>query len=329
MKHNILILSILTIVCPVLLYGQSSRFTIKAYLDSAHLIMGRQTDIKIEVLGPVDSTSSVTSIDSMWKKIELVSLGDVKITDMGNGQSQLTQNVTVQAFEPGLYSVPAFMFIQGGDTVISSRPALKVLPVEADSLNGFENVVSVNDDNIPLIDLSAMSWIWWTILVIILLAVIGIIIYKYYKKGNIQLPLKSVAKPVPPYELAMIQLNQLKEEHLWERGADKLYHTKLTDILRTYLQGRFGLNAMEMTSSQILNALRTDGILPELYSRMNSVLSVADFVKFAKLKPTREENESSFNTVVKFVEDTKPVEVSETTSDSNTVNPNTNTPEEK
>ncbi len=307
MKRSILVILLITVLSPITTLGQYSKFTIKASLDSAYLIMGRQTDVTLEVIGPVDSTASVTSIDSMWNKIELVSLGEAEVSDIGNGQKLLKQNVTIQAFEPGLYSVPAFMFIQGKDTVISSRPALKILPVEADSLNSFESVVAVNDDELPLIDLSNMSWFWWVLLVIVIVAGVIFIIWKYYRKGTIQLPIKTAPKPIPPYELAISQLNKLKEEHLWERGAEKLYYTKLTDILRTYLQGRFGINAMEMTSSQILSALKADAILPELYSRIHSALTVADFVKFAKLKPTREDNEGSYNTVVKFVEDTKPV----------------------
>lgn len=333
MKRNILVILLILVLSPIAILAQSSKFSIKASLDSAYLIMGRQTDLTLEVTGPIDSTATVTSIDSMWNKIELVSLGEAKVSDIGNGQRKLKQNITIQAFEPGLYSVPSFLFIQGADTVMSSRPALKVLPVEADSLNSFENVVAVNDDELPLIDLSNMTWFWWILLVIFIIAAAIFIIWKYYRKGTIQLPLKSAPKPIPPYELAISQLNKLKEEHLWERGAEKLYYTKLTDILRTYLQGRFGINAMEMTSSQILSAIKSDGILPELYTRIHSALSVADFVKFAKLKPTREDNEGSYNTIVKFVEDSKPVvtDTKSTTDNSTTQSQDTNpnTPEKK
>lgn len=77
--------------------------------------------------------------------------------------------------------------------------------------------------------------------------IIAAIVYalqRYRKEGHI-LP----KKPEPtPFENAMNSLRCLKEQKLWEQGMEKEYYTDLADILRNYLNGRFGINAMEMTS---------------------------------------------------------------------------------
>ena len=86
----------------------------------------------------------------------------------------------------------------------------------------------------------------------------------------------------------------------------KEYYTELVDILRQYLQGRFGINAMEMTSSQIVRALRSNPETRMTADEMRGVLSVADFVKFAKVRPLPDDNVKAFNRATNFVDSTKP-----------------------
>ncbi len=105
----------------------------------------------------------------------------------------------------------------------------------------------------------------------------------------------------------MQRLETLRTENLCDKGQEKEYYTRLTDILRSYLDTRFGINAMEMTSSQIVKSLRNneETRMPEKY--MSRVLEIADFVKFAKARPLPEDNAASFRSAPQFVEDTKPL----------------------
>ena len=98
----------------------------------------------------------------------------------------------------------------------------------------------------------------------------------------------------------------LKEEKLWQGGQDKQYYTRLTDILREYLDGRFSINAMEMTSTEILDALRRNNETRVVERHMKEILNVADFVKFAKMRPLADDNEASMRYAITFVEETKP-----------------------
>ena len=124
-----------------------------------------------------------------------------------------------------------------------------------------------------------------------------------------------VKKPVPPYQLAMQQLQTLHDEHLCEKGEEKEFYTRLTDILRTYLDARFGINAMEMTSTQIRRSLRENADTKMSEKYMSRILEIADFVKFAKIRPLPEDNASAYKSALQFVEDTKPAPVAETTAD--------------
>ncbi len=108
--------------------------------------------------------------------------------------------------------------------------------------------------------------------------------------------------------MAIKRLELLKSRHLAESGHVKEYYTELTDILRQYLQGRFGVYAREMTSPQILAACEPIPDLATFIPRLKDLLTTADFVKFAKLDTGVDENIRSYNDVRAVVEGTKPVE---------------------
>ena len=94
----------------------------------------------------------------------------------------------------------------------------------------------------------------------------------------------------------------------------------MSDILRTYLAGRFEVGAMEMTTDEIADALREVDIEHKSKMDLLSVLHDADLVKFAKATPEASENELAYDKAFYFVENTKPVEVVEEEEDEPTKN---------
>ena len=115
-------------------------------------------------------------------------------------------------------------------------------------------------------------------------------------------------KPLPkPWEIALESLQRLKTRKLWEQGLEKDYFTELTDILREYLYGRFGINAMEMTTRQIMDKIY-ESDLRDKRDYVKQILNVADFVKFAKVRPLPADSIAAYDNAVKFVEETIPVE---------------------
>ena len=101
--------------------------------------------------------------------------------------------------------------------------------------------------------------------------------------------------------------HRLQHQKLWQNGRHKQYYTRLTKILREYLDGRYGVSAMEMTTDEILAAIKELSIDARQFAVLTELLQTADFVKFAKHTPDDELNESLFSGVYYFVEDTKQV----------------------
>lgn len=293
--------------------GIAGPTTIKAKLDSAYLLMGRQTGMHIEIVQDKNATGyiPVTDGDTLTRNVEIVGWRNSDTTDLGNNRIQIDRDLILQSFDSGLYTLPPILYISGKDTFRTEKTTLKVIPVNVDTLKNINDYKNVENPDTKWTDYlpDFITDYWWIILLFILIVASAIyIIYRIQKGKPIALPLLPKKKLLPPYEEAIEALTALKAASLWQNGQEKEYYTRLTDILRHYIDRRFGVNAMEMTTSQILallTAIEAKGAKEEL----KKILDVADFVKFAKMKPLADENEQSCRLATEFLEKTKPVEI--------------------
>ncbi len=306
-------------VFAVILPASASQTLVTAKLDSTILMMGRMTHLKVSVDQKKDA-KGVFPIFSGMKENGIVGIcGDsvelrapvkADTSDKG-GMWHIEYCVPVQAFDSGYYQLPEIAFVIGRDTAVSNRVSLKVVPVMVDANTPIDDYANVADPEDASIFDAVPDWVldYWWILLIVLLAIAAFLYAwsKYRKDGSLL-----GKKPVPtPYEVAMADLRGLKEKKLWEQGMEKEYFTELTDILRVYLFRRFGINAIEMTSRQILGAMKNNKETREKRDYVRNILNMADFVKFAKVRPLPDDNIASYDNAVKFVEETKPLPVPE------------------
>ena len=92
-------------------------------------------------------------------------------------------------------------------------------------------------------------------------------------------------------------------EPMWAPEKQKTLYSGITDTLRTYIENVFGINAEEMTTAEIFDAL--EGRIPEdLYAETKALFETSDFVKFAKFTATEQQNASAVPSAVKFVTST-------------------------
>lgn len=298
----------------------SEKVIATAKLDSTAMIMGSKTALRVEFVGEFGDDAHTYINQEEWKDVEINESDSSETNILGNNRKELRAMFMVQAFDSGLFTLPPVYLISGKDTIASNTSVLKVDPIALDTANVIFNdgqpvdikvhdITDVVDAEHKLFDIIP-DWVtitWpWILLAIALLALIIFVYLKWLRHGK--LPLIPVKKPVPPYVLAIEKLNALQQKKLWQQGAEKEYYTQLTDILRGYLYGRFGINAMEMTTPQILVKISDTDEAKEFASFVHSVLKEADFVKFAKAKPAAPENELAFRNVREFVELTKPIE---------------------
>lgn len=238
--------------------------------------------------------------------VELRTSFKVDTVELGSGRLQLDYTVPIQSFDSGTYRLPEFVYVSEGDTAWSNRLTMGVYPLKVTAEDPIAGFAPVSEpENTSVLDV-VPDWIyyyWWILLLALLLAAAAVWAWLRYKKEGTVLP----RKPEPsPYETAVKALKTLKTKNLWEQGLEKEYFTQLTDILRVYLDRRFGINAMEMTTREIMAALNKSDVRDKK-EYIRQILSVADFVKFAKVRPLPADNIEAFDNAVRFVEETKPV----------------------
>ena len=153
------------------------------------------------------------------------------------------------------------------------------------------------------------GYFWWGVLLMVLLGAGIWALNRYLKERGKRLgDLFKAAPPQPPHVVAIQALEALHHQKLWQNNRHKLYYSLLTDILRTYIAGRWGVGAMEMTSDEILAAMRSVELPDKARMDLTAILRDADLVKFAKFTPEADQNEEDYNKAYYFVEETKPME---------------------
>lgn len=308
---------LVVLLCLAAQAASASPVSIKAKLDSVQMLMGTLNNLTLEVVQDKNAKGEL----SLFKNVNL-QMGYVPVcndsvelrtsftrdtVDLGSGRVQINYKIPVQAFDSGFYQLPQFIYVSGRDTARSNVVSLKVMPVPgltAESpLVGYADVMDPPGrtffDKVP--DVIYNFW-WLILLAIAVIAATVFLIIRFRTQGTL-LP----AKPKPkPYDVAMREMNALKAQKLWEGGHDREYFTRLTDILRTYLEGRFGINAMEMTTRQIEEKISADSRIKDKKKYVSQVLAIADFVKFAGARPLAEDNVKSFDNAMNFIQETKP-----------------------
>lgn len=314
-KNNILFrgLVLITTITSGIFGATASDYGVKISLDSASLLMGKQTTLHVEIMEPSKGHQGYLIIpsDTLTANVEIFKVSEPDTTfSSHDGPMLVRQEIILQSFDSGLYPIgPLAYVIKEGDTVFSNPLSLKVVPVDVDSLetiHSFAPVISIKSkwyDFLP-------DWLldYWLYCIICIIVVAGGIFLWLMLKKKVAVPFMPKAKPISPYNAAISSLNILRDKHLCENGREKEYYTDLTDILRIYLEGRFGINAMEMTSSQILDTLKKNEEIRHHHDMVKRILEIADYVKFAKVRPLPDDNVKAWNDAHQFVIDTKPVE---------------------
>ncbi len=300
----------------VTLAGWAAPVSIRAHLDSAHVLMGRVNTLHIEILQDRGTRGTLieSRLDTLQAYVEVLRRSAADTTALDNNREQITQTYTIQSFDSGLYVIPPLRYVVGKDTFMSKAMSLKVIPVRVDTTQTIIGIKPPEEVPFRLLDWLP-DWIsdyWWAWLLLLLLIAGGVYYYmRYYRHGRN--PLRPERKRLPPYEEAIHNLQALKAKQLWQKGQEKEYFTGLTDILRMYIDRRFGINAVEMTSSEILRTLRQNG--EAAGDQLAMVLEMADIVKFAAQKPLADDNEVAYQRALNFVEATKPVELPQPEAD--------------
>lgn len=178
------------------------------------------------------------------------------------------------------------------------------------------SVISPEDSLSDLKDIRPpvkLAWTWKDIMpyaiagiVLILLGVLGFYLWRRYKRKIGEIP-EYVPAPPPAYDLAMRELEDLRVRRLWQDGYIKEYYSELTEILKRYIDGRFHIDAPEMTTYELLQVQKVWAKNEKEAGLIKRIITCADMVKFAKFTPSREDHIYCLDAGFEYVTLTRPI----------------------
>ena len=220
----------------------------------------------------------------------------------------ITQEYTVTSFDSALYYLPPMEVMVDNKAYRSKALALKVysmnVPLDPENPEQFFGPKTVMQAPFVWED-------WYGIITcgILLIPFALLLVYLIMRIcDNKPIIRKVKVEPkLPPHQQAMKEIERIKSEKVWQKGKSKEYYTELTDALRTYIKGRFGFNALEMTSSEIIERL-LEMEDKEAIADLRILFQTADLVKFAKHAPLMNENDANLINAIDFINETKELE---------------------
>ena len=254
--------------------------------------------------------------DTLMDGVEIVSgwqLDTVKLIKGKNGNPSvmnLRGGIVITSFEQGQYALPPLSLqriTKEGvvDTLVFDSQTLEVKTMPIDTAT-FEVHDIKRQIRYPVTFKEVIPWVG-TILGILALIVLTIwLIMKYGKRASAM-----TEKKDPAHIIALRKLDMYRGNKMWAPEKQKAFYSGITDTLREYIDARYEIGAMEMTTAEIMKELKKTDVTEDLQAGLKELFERADFVKFAKYTATDEDNAAALPLAVRFVTSTYQTEVEE------------------
>ena len=213
---------------------------------------------------------------------------------------ELIKKYGLTQFDSGRYTIPSIKILIDKKPFLTDSIRVEVANIKVDTLQ--QKMYDIK--GIITVENSMGNW-WKYVLALVIILGTGAFVYWFIKKRQQKKIEEEVYKT--PIEKATSLLNNLEKKELWQKGEIKEYYSELTDIARNYIEEAIQIPAMESTTSELIQGLKTAStkkkmsLTPETVENLERVLRQADLVKFAKSKPLEFEITEDRNKIQKAI----------------------------
>jgi hypothetical protein len=263
-----------------------------------------------ETVAGMDAVLS-TMADTLTGKIVILGRSDRDTIISPDGKLTVTDRYLITGFDTGTYSIPPFYaeYISG-DSLKRYYSDYSFLRVDRPDISP-QDTTDVIFDIVPprTAPVTFSEILPWLVIAVISLVFIYLLA-RFLPRNPLRRFVRPPAQVEPAHVIALRELYRLRDEQLWQKGEVKEFYSRLSDILRRYIDNRYGIMSPELTTDETVRMLQKAAVTThDQMSLVKELLSLSDMVKFAKYLPPSEIHEKSHNDGVRFVELTRKSDV--------------------
>lgn len=298
----------LLIIFSLLVYCVGNAFaqvTVEQRIDTMQILIGEQTKLTVSV--SLKKGQQLLFPEYKYKQeitpgLEVLEGKTPDTLGLDGDMIKVSKTYVLTSFNENLYHIPSMSVKVDGKKYQTRDLALKVLTVPVDTVHADKYFPPKNVQDNPF-SWDEWSKVLWASIVFALLFSLALYIAMRLKANKPVVKSVRLVRYQPPHQKALKGIDKLKTDNSAQSDNQKDYYTKLTDILRRYIAERFGFDAMEMTSSEIIANLRAqeNGAIDEVVN----LFRTADLVKFARHSVLANENDANLLNALSFINDTK------------------------
>lgn len=284
----------------------SAQVSVEASIDNIEMLVGQQAHVKLKAVSKENSKVEFPTFQPsqyVTPGVEVLNCQPQEDKEADNGFVEKSMVYTLTSFDDTLYYIPPLTVKVDGKPYKTKSLALKVLTIEVDTTHVDQFFPPKGVQENPFLWSDWSSIFWFSVLLLILSA----LTYYLYVRLRDNKPIIThirIVKRLLPHQKAMKEIEQIKADKMVTSENPKEYYTKLTDTLRKYIEERYGFNAMEMTSSEIIEKLMATQDQKSL-DELRHLFTTADLVKFAKYSTLINENDINLVNAIDFINQTK------------------------
>ena len=302
MRHSIVPIAIL-IFCLPALPGQSP-VQLDSRVDPAQVTVGDLIRLTLTVKADPGVEVDLPEPDPDMGEFQVLG-HEVAGPVEDDGHRILTVVYTLALYKTGSFEIPPVAVGYRGEGVQAGSVRTREHSVRVES--------TLSDDSKDILDIKGpleiprslwSLWPWFA-------AALGLaaLIFLYLRRKGGEAPSAVSRKPrLSPYDEAYRALRRLRDSGLLEEGQLKPYFTRLSEIIRRYLERRYLIQAMESTTTQLLDQLRKMSLALDELKLFRDFFPCCDLVKFAKYAPPVPEQERVTELAFRILEVTRPTE---------------------
>ena len=284
-----------------MLYAQE----VKVETNTKNIKIGEQIQYKVSVETPADTPVSFPE-GQTFAPLEMVKTRAADTLRDG-GKYRLVKEYYLTQFDEGKYTIPSQKIRINNKDYFTDSLLVEVHTVAIDTLKQpLYDIKPIQEVKKPL---TSYGWILTIIAAVLLLLIVAFVYFVFIRKKKF--PFLQTQKKLPPFDRAIQDLKELQNSKYLIQSQHKEYYTRLTDIVKAYLEEEVHILAKESTTDELLtkiNLLQEKGKLnlnQETITNLKRVLQTADLVKFAKNKPSDDNAEYDRETIENVVIKTK------------------------